>query len=464
MLQRLRRLWFDTTSRLWLLPAAITAAGVALAVVLVEISAGVSAELLGRFPRLFGAGADGARGMLSTIASSMITVAGVTFSITIAAVAQTAAQYTPRVLRTFMRDRANQAVLGTFVGVFAYCLVVLRTIRGGDEGAFVPAAAVLGGFVLALLGVGVLIFFIVHISQLLQASSILDRVRRETEDAVDRLFPADLGESGTRAAGGAPGGTAPGGTADPARGPWRALGARTSGYVQSVDEDGLLAFARTRGAVVRMALGVGEFAVEGTPLAAIAPAGAPPGRPGGAGDAQGDEHALNALYVLSPYRTVTQDAAFGILQVVDIALKALSPGINDTTTAVTCVDHLAAVLARIARRQLPAAVRADADGTVRVIAAAPTFESLVGTAFDDVRRSAAENVTVLARLLDALRTVGSCTRDPARRHVLAEQVDRVAEAAARGVHAPDDRRRLAERAACVRSELAAAPTHRPDPE
>ena len=449
VLRRLRQSTDEVLHSLWLVPAVIVLGGVLLAVVLVQASDAIDAATLGRFPRLFGAGAAGARGMLSTIAGSMITVAGVTFSITIAAVSQTSAQYTPRVLRTFMGDRANQVVLGTFVGIFAYCLVVLRTIRGGDEGAFVPPTAVLGGFLLALVGVGVLIYFIVHITQSLEAASILDRVRHETEAAVDRLFPNRMGEP-------AAGATRQGETAAVEReaGHWRSLRACTSGYIQRVDEPGLIAFARARGAVLRMELGVGDFAVAGAPLASIAP-----GEPDGAGEtrpSRDDEAALHDLYTISPYRTVAQDTTFGVLQIVDIALKALSPGINDTTTAVTCVAHLSAVMARVAQRRIPELVRVDEAAAVRVLAIGPTFAGLAGTAFDDVRRNAAGNVTVFERLLDALERVGSCTDDPTRRQVLAAHAERVAEAVGRTVDAPEDRTRLLDRASAVRVELATA--------
>ncbi|GJG89623.1 hypothetical protein tb265_48040 [Gemmatimonadetes bacterium T265] len=276
--------------------------------------------------------------MLSTIAGSMITVSGVTFSITIAAVAQASAQYTPRVLRTFMGDRANHAVLGAYIGIFAYCLIVLRTIRGGSEGVFVPAAAALGGFLFALTGAGVLVYFIVHISESLQTASILDRVRRETDAAVDRLVPEPLGAAEVGALAGAA---------------WRPVAGGCPGYVQAVDDGRRLAFARERGAVVRMLAGVGDFAVAGAPLAAVT------GRDrGGGGLEQLDE--LADCYAVRPYRVVAQDAAFGaqdaafgVQQLVDVALKALSPGVNDTTTAVTCVDHLTAVLARVAARHMP---------------------------------------------------------------------------------------------------------------
>jgi uncharacterized membrane protein len=166
-------LWTGLRASLWFIPSLIVATAITLALLAVEADAHVNnAELLRSFPRLFGGGAEGSRAMLSTIAGSIMTVAGVSFSITIATLAQASSQYTPRILRNFMSDRANQVVLGVFVGIFAYCLVVLRTIRGSNGVVFVPSIAVLLSVALALVGVAFFIFFIHHTAKSLQASKI----------------------------------------------------------------------------------------------------------------------------------------------------------------------------------------------------------------------------------------------------------------------------------------------------
>ena len=446
---RARSLWIALTSSLWFIPGTMVGGSILFAVVLVEVSANVDAEVLARIPRLFGAGAAGSRDMLSTIAGSVITVAGVTFSITIAALALASAQYTPRVLRTFMGDRANQIVLGTFVGVYAYCLVVLRTIRGGDEGTFIPSIAVLAGFLLALVSVGVLVFFIHHIASALQASTILDRVRHTTEEAIAELFPDEIGDAVDEAADAAL-------TARSGRDMhWQSVPTRRTGYVQSVDANGLLELAREQGVILRMEHAVGDFVTCGMPLVTVATS-----RPAGTSDSASDRivaedlvEAVGSLFTINAHRTVEQDAAFGILQISDIALKALSPGVNDTTTAVTCVDHLGALLARLAERRIAARARGDGD-QVRVIATGPTFAGLVSLALDDIRRNAETNVTVLGRLLDAIETAAGFTRNAARRRVLADHVDLLAEAIERSVRAPSDQARLAARARATRMLLA----------
>ena len=452
---RVQSLWVALTSSLWFIPGAMVMVALVGAVALVELSTGIDNEVLDRLPRLFGAGADGSRDMLSTIAGSVITVAGVTFSITIAALAQSSAQYTPRVLRTFMADRANQVVLGTFVGVYAYCLVVLRTIRGGDEGAFVPSLAVLVGFLLALVSVGVLIFFIHHIASALQASTILERVRRATEAAVRDLFPDEVGEAVDEDSDS---------LADEEAEmvlDWRPVEARRTGYIQNVDADGLLELAREHGVIIRMDRAVGDFVMTGAPIAHLsAPRGPLQQHP----ESQGEiAQSLDALYTISAHRTVEQDAAFGLLQISDIALKALSPGINDTTTAVTCVDHIGALLAGLAKRQVMPRLRRDGS-ELRVIALGPTFAGLVSLGIDDIRRNAEGNVTVLGRLLDALESVSGFTRNPGRRRVLAAQVDLLGEAVERSVRAPSDREALAARVHAMRNCLTPPPVPRSAPD
>jgi uncharacterized membrane protein len=376
-------------------------------------------------PLLFGAGAEGARGMLTAIASSMITVAGVIFSITIVALSLASSQYTSRVLRNYMKDRTNQATLGVIVGVFVYCLVVLRTIRGGDEGSFVPSLSVLFGVVLAFVAIGYLIYFIHHIASSIQAAHILESVTAETLAAVDHLFPENLG----RGADPVEQVEAPAAATETV---WSIVPALRTGYLQRVDSEALLRFAREQGRVVRMERGIGEFAIESTPLVALSGAAA--------ADARATAR-LNRAFIINRLRTVEQDASFGIRQIVDVALKALSPGINDTTTAVMCVNYLSAILTRLAQRRIASPYRMDA-GELRVIARGPSFASLVREAFDQIRQNAGGNVAVLGQLLQSLRVLAGTTENSHRRRVLTEQVEAVAEVVSRTIPFPRERAEL----------------------
>jgi uncharacterized membrane protein len=427
-------------SSFWFVPALMVVDAVVLAILLITLDTSVDLHLATRWPLLFGAGAAGARGLLTTVASSMITVAGLVFSITLVALSLTSSQYSSRVIRNFMRDRVNQWVLGTFVGIFAYCLVVLRTIRGGGEGAFVPSLAVLAGLLLAFVGIAVLIHFIHHIATSIQASSIVATAAQETLAAVDHLFPDALADDGDEGAGD---------TLVSAldRQPWLAVAAGKTGYIESLDTDALLDVARKLETILRMEHGVGEFVVSGTPLISLID-------PGDLDDATPAR--LNAVYVISHQRTVEQDVAFGIRQVVDVAIKALSPGINDTTTAVMCVDYLAAILTRLATRRV-GTPHALEQGELRVIARGPSFKGLMNEAFDQIRQNAEGNVAVLLRLLGALHTIAGQTASPNRRWVIRQKVDQIEEAAERSIAAPHDRDRLANRLTQVREALVAAP-------
>ena len=446
MLSRLRNFFIRLTDTLWFIPSLIALFMSALAVVMVEISSLVDAEALARFPRVFGASADSSRALLSAIAGAMITVAGLTFSLTVVAVTQASTQYTPRILRNFMRDRGSQTVLGVYVGMFAYCILVVRTIRSGDEGRFLPALAVVLGIALAIGSVGMLLFFVHHIANALQASTIIHRITAETLVAVSRAFPASVGE---------PMGN---GTLDNAyidgvpESAWQSVAARVTGYVQSIDNNRLLEIAESMNVVVRLVPAVGDFVIEGHPVAWVAPSPV---------SGQGVPLAPSALrdvagaLTISSYRTVQQDAAFGIRQLVDIALKALSPGINDTTTAITCIDHLGAILVSVVGRPDVSTARA-VRGVVRVLAPAPTFASLLELAFDEIRQSAITNVSALTRLLTTIATVARCPMQDERRADLGDQILRIAEAA-RHVPLQFDRTRLLALVEETRTTLRAGP-------
>lgn len=388
-----RAVWRKLRSSFWFTPALIVLGSMLLAVLLVELDVRRTADLASWSPRLFGAGADGSRTMLAAIATSMITVAGVVFSITIVALSLTSTQYSPRVLRNFMRDAPTQVVLGVFVGIFAYCLVVLRTIRGGDEGGFIPSVAVLGGLGYALAGIGVLIYFIHHVALGIQAASILGRIAADTELAIDHLFPEQLGDP-------------PATDSLELRLPqdWHAVRAPRSGYVQSVDAEALLRHACRCGTVVRLCVEVGQYVSERTTLlqAGI----------GAAGPAAVER--LAGSIIVGRQRSVEQDAAFGLQQLVDVALRALSPGVNDPRTACMCINELGRLLARLAGRTMPGAYRFH-GGALRVIAPVPDFGGMAFSALAPVARNCGGDVDVLSHLLDALDAVREAAPQAARK-------------------------------------------------
>lgn len=420
------------------MPSLMVTGCIVFAVVLIETDSMVSDRWLSQWPRVFGVGADGARQILSTLAGSMMTVMGITFSMTLLALVLASSQYTSRILRNFMRNRITQFTLGTFAGIFAYCLIVLRTIRGnGGVDEFVPSLAVFFAFIMSLGGVGILIYFIHHIASSIQASSIIASVAQETNVSIDRLLPEqqdqapDEVESRNQE------------LESLDERDWYPVPAAKSGYIRSVNNDALLCMARDSRTIVRMEHGIGAFVVQNTALLSLALTYPPD---------QNTIDAFNAAYSIGRHRTVEQDPAFGIRQIVDIAIKALSPGVNDTSTAVMCVDYLTSILARLASRQFPPLYRYEGN-TLRVVAIGPSFESLLAEAFDQIRSSAEVNVAILARMLSALDTIGSLINRPSYLQALEEQLQCIDELVERRIESPHDRARLERRLTGVRETL-----------
>lgn len=432
------KFWGDLRSSFWFMPSLMVAASIALAVVLVDADSSISDHWLDRWPRLFGVGADGARAMLSTLAGSTMTVMGITFSMTLLALSLASNQYSSRVLRNFMRNHTTQLTLGVFAGIFAYCLIVLRMIRGsGGVGEFVPSLAVFVAFIMSLGGIGILIYFIHHIASSIQASNIIASVAEETNASIDRLLPAKSEyEPAERESASA--------ELDPLDARiWYPLPAVTSGYIQSVDTEMLMRLAQKHRTIVRMERGTGAFVVQDTALVSLALTFPPE---------QKTIDAFNAAYCIGRYRVVELDPAFGVRQIVDIALKALSPGVNDTSTAVICVDYLSSIMARLAGRQFQPMYRYE-DDTLRVIAIVPSFDSLLNEAFDQIRANAETNVAILLRMLSGFAAIGSLTMKPSHIRALDEQLQWIAELVERCIPATHDRALLARRLDQVRAAL-----------
>jgi len=414
-------------------------ASIALAVILIEVDSTGLNNWLSQWPRLFGAGAEGARLMLSTLAGSMMTVMGITFSMTLLALVLASGQYTSRILNNFMRNHVTQLTLGFFASIFVYCLIVLRTIRGsGDVDEFVPSLAVFFALLMSIGGVGLLIFFIHHIASSIQAASIIASVAQETNSCLERLLPE---------------------ASDPQpdnesrnqsiellhEKSWYPVPALESGYILSVNNSKLLRLASDNSTMARMEHGIGAFVVQDTALVSLA-LNCPPN--------QKIIDAFNGAYTIGRHRTVDQDPAFGVRQIVDIAMKALSPGINDTSTAVICVDYLTSILSRLCLRQFPP-LHYYKGKTLRIIAIAPTFEGLLAESFDQIRNSAKENVAILVRMLSALDTIGSLTIRPSYLKALDQQLLRIAELVDHWIELRHDRIRLENKLSKVRKTLEA---------
>ena len=320
----LMKYWGRLRSSFWFVPAAMACLAVALAVSAVELDKAVAGDFLQRLSWSYSGGAEGASLLLGTVAGSMIAIAGTVFSMTLVALSFASSQLGPRLLRNFMRDTVNQVVLGTFVATFVYCLLVLRTIRRADEGAFVPHVSVSIGMLLAIVSVGVLIYFIHHISVSIQADQVVAQVGKELDDGIDSLFPSDLGNTVSEALRGSSKASLPAAFAREAC----PVGALEDGYLQLIDADALMALASQEDLLLRLERRPGHYLAKGQTMVMVWPGDR-------VTEALVDE--MNAAFVLGDQRTAAQDVEFSFQQLVEIAVRALSPGINDPFTAIACV-------------------------------------------------------------------------------------------------------------------------------
>ena len=378
-MKRLRSLQESVRSGFWALPAAFVVVALLLALGLVRLDRNLQDGFGGGLT--FGAGPDGAREVLSAITTSMITFTGLVFSITIVVLQLTSSQFSPRVLRTFLRDRLTQASLGIFVATFVYAVIVLRTVDGQDEDSFVPAVATTVGVVMLLVSVGVFVAYIHHIATAIQVSSIVGAIGKETRATLERRYPHDAPDE-------PPAPPVPAATA--------VLPAPRSGVVTGVDEGRLVRVAREGGVVLRLRVPLGAYLPEGAPLLEVL---------GDAGDVD-SARALGAV-VQARNRTLQQDVAFGLRQLVDIAERALSPGINDPTTAVQALDELHDLLRRLVVRPLPIGVHRDDDGRVRLLTPPERMSDYLDLALLEIEQYGHDVLQVrdrLRSLLDDLLT------------------------------------------------------------
>jgi uncharacterized membrane protein len=414
----------------WFIPSVMAFFAIVLGAAMVWFDAGPGAGWLDGIGWYQSVKAEGAHQVLSTIAGSMITVAGVVFSITIVAISYASSQYGPRVLTNFMSDVGNKVTLGTFIATFLYCLVVLRTIRGGDESEFVPQMAVVVGLLLALCSIGVLIYFIHHVPQTIHVNNVIALIGGQLIRDVDKRFPAFIGdeaggepEAAAASRAGASGSLrfAEGSKPCPVEG-------RATGYIQAIDDSALIEAAREADIVLRLRYRPGDYLLAGRTLLDAWPAGR----------VEPDvAEALRGAYSTGRRRTPLGDLGFLMNELVEIATRALSTGVNDPTTARTCLDWLGAGTTEIARRRLPEAHRFDEEGKLRVIAPPDGFREYVQRAFGELRQYLAGDANAAMHALRTMGEVASACSTREQMDALADEARRLGEAAAEMLSGPE---------------------------
>ena len=406
------RKWLTTLGdTFWLLPGALVVFGVVLGFLMVGLDrSGAVPQWLINSPWLYNGGGTGARTLLGAVASSTIGVAGTVFSITIAALSLAAGQMGPRLLRNFTRDRGNQLTLGIYLGTFSYALMVLRSVRTQEEGAFVPHLALSIGILLAFVCVGTLVFFVGHMAGRINVDTVVDLVSEEVRQAIQHLMLPDAAPP----------------RPDPAR--WHDAAPvhdTRRGYLQHLDEGALADWAAQRGAAIRLTIRPGDYVFPGSVIAAVC------------GPADGAEDAIHGATALGGQRVSSADLEFAIRQLVEVAVRALSPGINDPHTAMSILDRLGAGLCDAAPLWLATGVTLR-DGRAVLVVPAIDYGGLTDAMFHMIRQNASGSAAVLIRMMEVLTAVAGVERDPGRLAELQRHADLVAGDAGRSLTTPED--------------------------
>jgi uncharacterized membrane protein len=429
-------------SRLWPVPALGVVTAVVAGVAIPELDGALDQHMPQTLAGyLFGGGADAAREVLGTIATSLITVTSLTFSLTLVTLQLASSQYTPRLLRTFAADRFVQRTLALFLATFVYALTVLRTVRNdSDAGAeFVPQIAVTMAYLLAMASVLALVLFLGHLVRQIRIETMLDHVSADIKDTARRLLdPRDDHPDDD---------VAPSPPAEAS-----IITARSSGFLVKVDEQALLAAAVDADAVIWVDRAVGSDILAGVPVGFCWSAEPTGGSLEEERLTSVRERVADALST-GIERTATQDIGYGLRQLTDVVIRALSPGINDPTTAVHGLNSCSAILCELAGYRLGRRVLRDDHQVLRAVLARPDLPELLDLVCSQPQHYGASDPAVLARLLSMLRELAWVVTLPAHRLAVADRLLRLESVAAEQDFDTVERRRLDQLAHNVREAL-----------
>lgn len=437
MKAKIASLWETVSVSFWFMPGLLVLGCMGLAHLTVYLDQEMFFFSASFNPWLYAGDTDGARTFLTAVGASVITVAGVTFSITMVALTITSSQYGPRLLRNFMKDRPNQIVLGSFIGTFVYCLLVSNAVGAISAEGKVPKLAVSVGILLTIIDLGLLVYFLHHMAASIQATSIVDRAYQDLLSAIDRMLPKGKVSS-------LPAELQPD-AAPKLRNDSPTIPAVLDGYLKAINEEGLMDLAVEHDLVIQSRYRPGDFIFSRTILVCYFPQR----------DFDFDfEKAVRKCFIVGVQRTPLQDIEFSITQLVEVALRALSPGINDAFTAMNCLDRLGEAVSVIAARPFPQSLRCDSDGRPRLIMDVTSFEGVMNAAFHQIRQNATTKPDVSIRLLEVLGTVAPTLETGEQREAVRRHADMTHRAISREIVEPEDQRDIDDRYQAVLNALA----------
>lgn len=436
MYERFLKFWDTIRTSLWFVPSVMVVGAIGLSQLAIAVDRSQWGRDAAQSGWLHVTSAAGTRAMLSTVAASMITVAGVVFSITMVVLSQASNQFGSRLIRSFMYHQTTKICLGTFTGTFVFCIFALFVVDESVDEGFVPHLTASVGMLLALIGLGVLIYFIHHVAFYIQAPQVIASVGLELDAAIRREFPeCNNDESDAESC-----------STDPVESPEdsgresRTVSAPFQGYVQAVDADGVVGPARRHKSVAKLLRRAGDYVPRNAALARVWPA-----------DSIDDElsEAIVGAFVYGSVRTPIQDPLYAVDQLVEIAVRALSPGVNDPFTAVECVHRLVGGLCGLVGRRVRSPHHFDDDGSLRVVSGKVSVGEMVHRAFDPIRSHARGDRSVYKALLEAIEEMAPIATDGDVRKVLRRQADIIRQSALDSLTIEHDRQVLEKQYAIV---------------
>lgn len=395
---RILRIWDSIRTSFWFVPSLMVFCAIIMSQVLLQLDRYGVNHASGFMTFFYQTSPESARALLTTIAASMITVTSIAFSITVVALSLASSQFGPRLIRNFMMDIGTKCVLGNFVATFIYCLLIIQATKSYGDTPFVPGISLYFALALAIVGAGVLIYFIHHVARAIQADNVIDDVYCDLQSNIDRLFPQQLDNKAslvTQAV-----------DFEQRYLSHVELPADRSGYIQTTDFNYLLKLASRYDIALDVHHMPGDFVCKNACLITAYFQG---------NTLPCEASTLIGCIIQGGQRTPVQDAEFAVHQLVEIAVRALSPGINDPYSAITCVDKLTAILSELTTKPFPQALRRDNSGVLRLVCRPITFPGMGEAAFNQIRQYAHGSIAVTIRLLEGLNTIARVSKTEEQR-------------------------------------------------
>jgi uncharacterized membrane protein len=368
-------------SSLWFVPILCVLGGVGLSFATIAFDRSVGTVV----PRSLSGDPDAALAILTTVAASMVTLTGLVLTITMVVVQLAMGQFTPRVLRTILRDRPSQFAIGVFVATFAHAMLVMREVAAPsrtDPDGFVPGLAIVVAFVLILISIMVLVSYVHHIGQSLRVASLIDSVGDDTRELLFKLYP-EVGEDAEPL------------PDEPLDAPDQVVPAPAPGVLYKIDERELVQAAENADVTIALVPRIGDFVPQGAPVFNVH-----------GGTVEGVRELVDAV-AFGKERTLHQDLGYGLRMLVDVAVRSLSKSMGDPTTAVQAVDRLHDCLRQLVRRRLPTGRHYDASGRLRLVVPEVTWQGYVDVAMNELRQYAVSSIQVTQRLVAMLEDLAA---------------------------------------------------------